>query len=132
MTVFADTSGLYAVFDDRDQNHARARRAWTALVEGEDSLVCTNYIVLETVTLLQERLGLDAVRLFQENLLPLLSVEWVDTGLHLAGMAAVLTAARRDLSLTDCISFEVMRRRGIRKVFTFDRHFREQGFEGVA
>lgn len=46
-------------------------------------------------------------------------------------MTAVLTADRRGLSITDCISFKVMRRRGIRAAFTFDRHFREQGFEGV-
>jgi len=40
-----------------------------------------------------------------------------------------LTAARRQLSLVDCISFEVMRRRGIKTAFTFDDHFAEQGFE---
>ncbi|MBI4581568.1 MAG: hypothetical protein HY718_17855 [Planctomycetes bacterium] len=54
-----------------------------------------------------------------------------DEELHQAGMAAVLTAARRRLSLTDCVSFEVMRRRGIRQAPAFDRHFREQGFADV-
>jgi predicted nucleic acid-binding protein len=31
----------------------------------------------------------------------------------------------------DCVSFEVMRRLGIRRAFTLDEHFREQGFEVV-
>jgi predicted nucleic acid-binding protein len=31
----------------------------------------------------------------------------------------------------DCSSFEVMRRGGIRRVLTLDRHFREQGFESL-
>jgi uncharacterized protein len=43
----------------------------------------------------------------------------------------VLAAARRNLSLVDCVSFELMRRLGIRRVFCFDPHFAEQGFELV-
>jgi predicted nucleic acid-binding protein len=35
------------------------------------------------------------------------------------------------LSLTDCVSFAVIRRLGLRKVFCFDRHFQEQGIEIV-
>lgn len=41
--------------------------------------------------------------------------------------SAVLESDRRKLSLVDCISFEVMR--SIARVFCFDPHFAEQGFE---
>ena len=43
----------------------------------------------------------------------------------------VFAANRRQLSLVDCSSFETMRRVRIEKVFTFDEHFREQGFEVI-
>lgn len=36
---------------------------------------------------------------------------------------------RRDLSFVDCVSFVVMRRYEMEKVFGFDKHFAEQGFE---
>ena len=52
----------------------------------------------------------------------------VDRDLHQDGIAAVLTANRRQLSLVDCISFEVCRQRSIDRIFTFDPHFWEQGF----
>ena len=51
--------------------------------------------------------------------------------IHRAAVAAVLASARRNLSLVDCASFEVMRRRGLRTAFTLDRHFAEQGFAVV-
>jgi predicted nucleic acid-binding protein len=35
----------------------------------------------------------------------------------------------KDWSLTDCISFVVMRDRGITKVFTTDHHFEQAGFK---
>jgi predicted nucleic acid-binding protein len=131
MIAFVDTSAFLAILDRDDRNHARAGRKWQELLEGDVALVCTSYVLLETTALLQARFGLQALRVFQEDLSPLLTIEWVEAELHRAGMTAVLISGRRGLSLTDCISFEVMRRRGIRKAFAFDRHFREQGFEDV-
>ncbi len=32
-------------------------------------------------------------------------------------------------SFTDCVSFVLMKRRRLRRVFTFDRHFAAAGFE---
>ena len=43
--------------------------------------------------------------------------------------SALLTANRRQLSLVDCISFEMMRRLEIKTAFTHDRDFAERGFE---
>ena len=74
---------------------------------------------------------MEAVHAFQEDVFPLLSIEWIDESNHRAGVAAVLTASRCKLSLVDCVSFEVMRRLGINRVFCFDAHFEEQGFEGI-
>jgi len=73
-------------------------------------------------------LGLEAVTDFQRDVVPLLSLEWVDENYHEAGLAAVLTAKRRNLSLVDCVSFEVMRRNRVKNVLTFDKHFGEHGF----
>lgn len=59
----------------------------------------------------------------------LVSVHWIDAATHRAAVASVLAAGRRQLSLVDCSSFEVMRGLGLRHVFSFDRHFEEQGLE---
>lgn len=131
MTVFVDTSAFYAILDADDQNHEQARRAWNDLVTQEADLVCTNYVLVETFALVQHRLGIEAVRALQEDILPVLRVEWVDESVHEASTAALLIAARRQLSLVDCTSFETMRRLGIKTAFTFDRHFAEQGFDNI-
>lgn len=131
MIVFADTSGFLALADADERSHAKADRVWKNFIQRSATFVSTNYVLLETTSLLQARFGLQAVRVFQEDAVPLLTIEWIDAQLHEAGMTAVLTANRRGLSLTDCTSFEVMRRRGISKAFAFDRHFLEQGFEVV-
>ena len=129
--TFADTSGLYALLDAENVAHELTAKAWAELRRANKEIVTSNYVFVETVSLLQSRLGLDPVRDLIESIAPLLSVEWVDREAHEAGLTAVLAANRRDLSLVDCVSFEVMRRLGIRRAFTLDEHFREQGFEVV-
>lgn len=131
MTFFVDTSALLAVLDADDENHQKARETWEDLISREAELVCSSYILVETFALVQNRLGIEAVRTFQEDVMPLVNTVWIDESMHQVGVTAVLTAARKNLSLVDCISFDVMRRLGIKSVFVFDPHFKEQGFECI-
>lgn len=131
MTAFVDTSALLAVLHAGDANHARAARSWRRLVESDERLVTTSYVLVETLALLQHQFGLGAVDDFQNAVVPLLTTVWVDAELHAEGVAGLLTARRRDLSIVDCVSFACMRRQEIARAFHFDRHFVEQGFEPV-
>jgi len=128
MTCFVDTSAFYAVLDADDQNHPAAKIAWEALLRAGEPLVTTNYVLVETFALLQHRIGLEAVRLFQEDIFPLLRVEWIEATAHVGGITGVLAGQRRGVSLVDNVSFFTMRRLGIRDVFAFDSHYTEQGF----
>lgn len=129
MTIFVDTSALLAVLDADDQNHALAKDAWYKMVSHEECLLCTNYILVEAFALVQHRLGMEAVRSLHDDILPIVSVEWMDAQSHYSSVMAMLIAGRRRLSLVDCASFETMRRLGVSTAFAFDPDFEEQGFK---
>lgn len=126
MTVFVDTSALFAVLDRNDGEHSRAGATFRSLL-AVDRLVTHSYIVVETEALARARLGIAASRVLVEGVLPAIETIWVDESLHRAAVAALLSAARRRLSLVDCVSFEVMRRERIDRAFTFDRDFETVG-----
>lgn len=128
MICFVDTSAILAILSSSDTHHKSSARAWEKLLNQEVQLITSNYVVLETSALLQHRLGLAALRDFSENILPVLSVQWVDESVHRSATASVLIAGRKKLSLVDCVSFELMRRLGVQEALTLDKHFREQGF----
>lgn len=128
MSVFVDTSALLALLDADDEHHPDAVAAWQRLQDEDGALVTSNYVILETMAVAQRRLGMDAVRTIAREVAPLLEVYFVDEAIHSAAIAAVLVSGRRDLSLVDCSSFEVMRRRGLARAYAYDRHFAEQGF----
>ena len=129
MNVFVDTSALLAVLNRNDLWAVRAARAWKELVNAEAEMTTTTYVVVETCAILQRRIGGEAVRVFVDQILPVVEVDYVDAGLHAAALSMLLAAAARDLSLVDCCSFESMRRRGLRTAFAYDAHFAQQGFE---
>ena len=128
MTVFVDTSALYALMDRDDRNHKAARDKWIKLLEAGEVLLTTSYVVVETTALVQHRLGLDAVRTLLDDILGVVEIRFVEADLHKAAVASLLSARQRGLSLVDCASFQAMRDLDIGIAFTFDRHFRQQGF----
>lgn len=131
MTTFIDTSALFALLDKDDANHEKARTTWVEVLAEEKPLIATNYVLVESFALIQHHLGLAAVRTLQEDILPVVRVEWVTDSIHRAGVSALLVASSRNLSLVDCVSFEIMRRTGIKAVFAFDPHFSRQGFNCI-
>ena len=128
-SVFVDTSGFYAVLDAADPFHAAARTAFERAESEQWQLVTTNYVVHETWALVQHRLGRDAVEDFLDVMLPLCRVEFVDEVLHAQAAQHCRQARRRKLSLTDCLSFEVLRRLQLKDAIAHDQHFPENGFQ---
>jgi predicted nucleic acid-binding protein len=130
VTVFVDSSAFYALIDMDDVNNERASLTFASLV-GSRPLATHSYVCTETIALLQRRVGLAAVQGFVDDVFPLLSVEWVDEGLHRAATTACSAAGRRNVSFVDWTSFEQMRRRGISVAFAYDEDFAAQGFDLV-
>ena len=128
MSVFADTSGLYALLVGSEDGHDSVVRAFRGVVSQRRPLRTTSYVAVETVALLQHRVGLEAVRDFDDHVFPLLSVEWVSDALHRRGMRRLSRENRRRLSLVDCVSLEFMRQHAIEDVLGLDRHFEQAGF----
>jgi uncharacterized protein len=128
MTVLTDTSALFAVLDADDANHVRAKPKWIELISRDDTLICTNYILVESFALINRRLGWNALKAFQEYILPMIQIEWIDEKVHMAASGIYFQPFKKSISLVDCSSFVVMRKYGIDTVFAFDIHFKKEGF----
>lgn len=128
MAIFVDTSALLPILNRADADYPQAQSTWEHLASEQALLVTSSYVLVESMALIQNRLGMEAVRDFQEAFVPLFRVVWVTEELHQMGVAALLAASRRRLSLVDCVSFAVCRQHNLEQVFAFDSHFAEQGF----
>ena len=128
--VFVDTGYLFALEIANDQHHQAATRHWQRVVPKLPRLVTTSYVFDEVVTFFNS-LGYHAKAIqVGNNLLQSPSVQFihVDTALFYEGWAYFQRHHDKAYSLTDCISFLVMQKLGIRTAFAFDQHFVQAGF----
>jgi len=128
MIVFADTSAIFALLFRDDLMHVRAKENFTCFAQEGVQLLTSSYVLVETVALLQRRIGLAPVHDFNTKIVPLLEIVWVDAAWHGRATQRLLGENRRNISLVDCLSFEIMEAGEITEAFTFDQHFADKGF----
>lgn len=130
MSVFADTAFYLAIVNPRDALHACAVRVGGTI---RGRVITTHYVLVETAnalarsgtrwvfTTLYARLQTDAWTLIVPA-----SDELFERGLRLYA-----ARADQDWSLTDCLSFAVMKRAQVVDALTSDRHFEQAGFRAL-
>jgi predicted nucleic acid-binding protein len=128
VSTFVDTSAFLALMNPDDRNHAAARSAWLRLLSLDVPLLTTNYVVVETVSLLHKRFGMGPVRRFHEDITSVLTIHWVDPAMHASAQTALMVGGRSGPSLVDCVSFAAIDRLRAQSVLAFDAHFSDRGF----
>jgi predicted nucleic acid-binding protein len=125
--IFLDTSAIYAWTDAADPNHRAAVRRLEAILDRGEELLTHNYVLVESIALLQARLGLAAANKLAADSGAFV-IEWVDDELHASGVGDLQRSKKRHVSLVDHISFLVMRSRDVATAFAFDPDFTSAGF----
>jgi predicted nucleic acid-binding protein len=126
--VFVDTSGIFALLVKNDSMHTRAKKNFNYFAQQKAQLLTSSFVLVETISLLQRRVGLESVRDFNIRILPLTEIIWTDMEWYARAIQRLLLQGQKDMSLVDCLSFEIMDSYDISLAFTFDRHFQEMGF----
>ena len=129
--IYVDTSAFLALINSDDPHHDQAMQTWKELIEDDQKLICNNYVLVESIALIQRRVGLRAVSILHNDILPFLEVDWLDEDHHNAIIKAVLKTNRRQISFVDNSSFDTMRRYGVKTAFAFDSPFPNQGLEVI-
>ena len=130
---FIDTSGFQALMSKRDQYHSEAKAIREKLKQENSTGLTTDLVLSETITILRKHIGVDATYEFYSELLKDSNLAIIFSGsqdIHQA-MEVFKRYDDKMFSLTDCLSFAVMEKRGVKHAFTFDHHFEQAGFEMV-
>lgn len=129
--VFADSSYYVALLLPSDQSHAHAIRLTREL--GPKVIITTAWVLTEVANTF-------AAPRLRAGFLSLLDDLQSDKDVVIVGPEAEIFAEGIELyrdrpdkgwSLTDCISFVVMKREGITEALTADRHFEQAGFKAL-
>lgn len=126
--IFLDTSAVLALADVRDEHHTGAVAALERLTSAGNTLLTHNYVMVESATLLQSRIGLNSALAFLSDA-AYFTVHWVTPTDHAEAIGLLTERNRLGLSLVDCMSFVVMRKYGVGTALAYDSDFQAEGFE---
>ena len=124
--VFADTSFYIASGNPRDAFHEVALSASDAC---DGQFVTTEYVLVELGNYFSSNnraLFLDLVNIMEND--PHTEIVPASLALRNKGIALYASRPDKDWSLTDCISFVVMKHYRLTDALTSDHHFDQAGF----
>jgi predicted nucleic acid-binding protein len=130
--VFIDSSFWIALLDQKDQKHPIARDHLKSLLQNY-RICLSDFIVFETITYLNcsiKRHDL-ALTFLKKTESPGILLIIVDEIVKSKSVEWFKRYSGKDLSITDCTSFVLMKSHKIQLYAGFDRHFEEFGFSEI-
>jgi predicted nucleic acid-binding protein len=130
-TWFLDTGFVIALVSPRDKYHAIANELSERIEDEGIQLLTTEAILLEIGSALSKRAYREAGTQLIESIVsdhPFIDVEPLTTARLKHGFTLYKTHSDKEWSLTDCISFELMREQGVREALSADEDFTQAGF----
>ncbi len=127
---FVDTYYLLALVNARDKDHEKAVRHSQGHLGG---LLTTTWVLVELADALCAVGSREGAARFIRGFTTQPSVEVVppsESQFNL-GLSDYQNRQDKDWSLTDCLSFLVMRERGVNEALTADHHFEQAGFTAL-
>lgn len=129
--VFLDTGYVIALEASDNQHHEEAVRHWQEVGPELRSIVTTTYVFDELETFFNSRghheKAVDIGRRLRAS--PRVEIVTETASLFEAGWDLFRRRPDKRYSLTDCLSFVLLDRRGIGRALAFDRHFEQAGYE---
>lgn len=121
-SIFADSNYFIGLYNSSDSLYQKASQIANKLETEDIRLVISNYVFLEVVTIMSQRLGKKfAIRLGSHLLgSGQVVIIHVDERLHELAWKIFQDIGKKNISFVDCSTLAVMRAEGIKKLLTFD------------
>ncbi len=128
--TFVDTFYIVALVNERDEFHDKANEL--VAYYDREPLVITDCVLLEIGNSLARLHKMDAIKIFEEFFeSKTLEIIRLDESLLEKAFELYRTHSDKTWGLVDCVSFVVMRERGIIDALTYDHHFVQAGFNAL-
>ena len=129
--IFIDTGAFLARYLRRDQYHKQSLLIWGELAASKQQTFTSNFVLDELFTLLGRKADYNFAAKQATIILSSshLNILRPDLAIEKDAVSYFKKFADQQVSYTDCVSFALMKQRGIKQSFSFDHHFEMAGFE---
>lgn len=136
MIVFVDSAAWISLVVEVDDHHQPMVGQWRELLKAGAGFVTSSDVYSETITYLRYKIGYHAAVSFYESMQAAqakdhLLIEWVTPSVFDEAWKLFRQYDDQKLSMVDCTSFVICKKRRIETVVTLDKHFLVAGFDVI-
>lgn len=128
MKAFLDTSGFYALVSSTDRFHVNARDAYESLILDDVPLYTSSYVLVESIALIQRRLGYSVLKAFVDSVTEVFLIIWVGEKIHKDAWNLVEQRQGGEFSFVDATTILIAKEIDAH-VVTFDDSFKKVGIK---
>lgn len=128
--ILIDADAMVALVNPDDPSHAMAEKLGGE-IDGEGvNVIISDPAFGEAVTVIAQDTGLEKAILFAEKTLASSAeIVEVDSILRRAGLDIFKKQTSKNTRFTDCVNMAIMKEEGIDTIFSFDKHYKKNGFK---
>lgn len=128
--ILIDSDALLALTDNNDVHHVRAIQLYKEL-RADFAFIVTNFTFGETLTLVSKRLSHKRSLDFADTILSETMVLDIDESLRNDAYLFFRKQVSKNVSFVDCVNMAVLKTLNQDKIFSFDEHYKKNGFKRV-
>lgn len=127
-SIFVDTSAFYAMVNKGEVHHKKIR---DFITKSKALFITTNLIFAETISLITKRLGKKVAADFGKGLQnsSRLNIYYLAEDYQKEAWDLFVRYKDKDFDYIDATCFTFMKKMGINKALSFDRHYKQMNFE---
>lgn len=130
--LFIDSDALIGLHYIYDALHKPVLKILDTISLSDYASYLSWNVILEALTVISQRVSKKhAIGVLDEFRSGKYTIIHPDDDLIASAEEIFRSIRSKNVSYSDCVSFAVMRRYGIQRVFSFDVHFKKQGFKRV-
>lgn len=120
--IFVDSNYLIALYNTTDSLHTRAKELARKIASTDSQLYLSNYIILEVLTVLSQRIGrqeaIDIGQMLRQA--PQIELIYIDEDLNELSWQIFKASSGKNTSFVDCSILACLRYTGIKHLLSFD------------
>lgn len=127
--VFIDTDAFVSLHFHKHSNYSKAEKIAEKLAVENAKLITSTYSLAETATVINMYFGLAQGPKIVERIINNPGFKVIKGDKFLSkGLDIMKLQKSKNVSLTDCVNFAIAHELGVENVFSFDKHWRKNGF----
>lgn len=132
-TIFVNSSGWLALYNNNDPHHAAARALWEELRTQPVRFITTDYVLDQVYTALKVFGSLHAAQAVHQLVThsQLVRIFMGDAVIFDRAWNTFVEDEQPQWTFTDCVNYSVIEYLGISEVFTFDTNFAHTGMTAI-